>query len=169
MADVTSPGLSDVAQSEQWARKLRRMSMAEAPPDEADAEPAQGRRTGLLRAVALWGGLGLMLAATLALFTVRLDWLMPAPAQTVRGKGDHPAVRFAETRTGELVFILGNGERCRRLLFDNDTGMMQDLGQGPCAPAALEAKDTPSAAAATATTGTGSTDRIGGIRGGFKR
>jgi hypothetical protein len=114
----------------------------------------------------LWGGLGLVLAAVLAFCVVKLDWTSSS-GTAVAGKGGvaGQGFRTEETRTGQLVFFLGNSERCRRLLFDNDNGMMQDLGLGPCEASAPEVIFTPAPANAAA----GSTSRLGGIREGFKR
>jgi hypothetical protein len=63
---------------------------------------------------------------------------LPHPAEKVRVFD--PVERFTQTQVGHLLFSLNNSDMCRRVLFDNRTGAMQEAGQILCGqpPEAVE-------------------------------
>jgi hypothetical protein len=55
-----------------------------------------------------------------------------------------PVARFAQTRVGHIVYSPSADDRCRRMLFDNRTGMSGDAGSVVCQRLAPESDTTPS-------------------------
>jgi hypothetical protein len=53
--------------------------------------------------------------------------------------GDDPVARFAQTRVGHILYSPNQGDNCRRVLFNNSTGALYEMGSVLCAQSAPEA------------------------------
>jgi hypothetical protein len=54
---------------------------------------------------------------------------------SLRWDANDPVSRFADTRTGQVLIENGTTMSCRRVLFDNRTGRLQEAGRIYCGPA----------------------------------
>ena len=119
------------------------------------------RAMGTARAVAPWAAL-LVLFASAVSFFVYQGWT------TGRGpvliSDDVPSLsRFVESRVGH-VLVPEKEKRvgCRYFLFSNDSGHIRDMGPAPC-------NDPPSQASPQQTGSAPIGDRLGAMRGAFKK
>ncbi len=58
----------------------------------------------------------------------------------------NPADGFSDTRVGQLVYWPEAGNECRRVLYDNRTGMLQEAGSVACAETQPQQEPPPSEA-----------------------
>jgi hypothetical protein len=106
----------------------------------------------------------LMICAALAALLVLGHNRVWEPADMSPGRapgsltGD-PAAQFADSRVGQLLFVIDHGFSCRRVLFDNRTGTHLEAGQFFCGP--IGALEPPPVASTS--------DRLQGIRKTFQR
>jgi hypothetical protein len=53
--------------------------------------------------------------------------------------GDDPVAHFAQSRVGHILYSPNQGDYCRRVLFNNRTGVLYDMGSVLCRQSAPEA------------------------------
>ena len=64
------------------------------------------------------------------------------PVTLVMPESVDPVARFNQTRVGHLLFAQAGGSNCRRVLFDNKTGALQDAGELYCGAPLPEAAES---------------------------
>jgi hypothetical protein len=93
-----------------------------------------------------------MCVAFVALIAAAIFWSWrPGIALSAKPSGSlggmtlmKPADRFSETRVGQLLYWPEAGNECRRMLYDNRTGMLQEAESVACEQVPPHAEPPPS-------------------------